>query len=92
MFCKKCGNKIHEEAVICTHCGCATNDSSNVLNNSNDVPSGGLKALSFLIPLVGLILFASNINTKPKSAKSYGVFALVGFIIGLIITIPFYFV
>ena len=40
-FCKHCGNKIPEAAVICTHCGCQveqlqqTEQPSIVINNSN---------------------------------------------------------
>ena len=26
MYCKKCGSEIHDEAVICVKCGCATKD------------------------------------------------------------------
>ena len=25
MFCSKCGKEIHDDAVICVHCGCAVN-------------------------------------------------------------------
>ncbi len=25
MFCSKCGSEIHDEAIICVHCGCAVN-------------------------------------------------------------------
>ena len=25
MFCRKCGKEIHNQAVICVHCGCETN-------------------------------------------------------------------
>ncbi len=29
MFCSKCGKEIHDEAVICVHCGCQTNRKSS---------------------------------------------------------------
>lgn len=28
MFCSKCGKEIHDEAVICVHCGCAVNNNN----------------------------------------------------------------
>ncbi len=28
MFCKKCGKEIHDEAVVCVHCGCAVEDNA----------------------------------------------------------------
>lgn len=28
MFCSKCGKEIHDEAVICVHCGCAVENKS----------------------------------------------------------------
>ena len=44
-----------------------------------DTPSTGLNILSFLIPLVGLILFLSWQNTTPIKAKAVGKWALIGF-------------
>lgn len=51
--------------------------------------SFGMKLLSFLIPLAGLILFACNISSKPKYAKGCGIAALIGFIITIIIFLSF---
>jgi len=28
MYCSKCGKEIHDDAVICVHCGCATKNSA----------------------------------------------------------------
>lgn len=33
MFCSKCGKEIHDEAVVCVHCGCEVNTNSGVLKN-----------------------------------------------------------
>ena len=32
MFCSKCGKEIHDEAVICIHCGCSVVSSQNQKN------------------------------------------------------------
>lgn len=29
MFCKKCGKEIHDQAVVCVHCGCAVDGAQN---------------------------------------------------------------
>lgn len=46
-----------------------------------------LKILSFVIPLVGLILFACNISNRPKYAKGCGIAALIGFFTSIILTV-----
>ena len=81
-FCSTCGKEIHENAVVCPNCGCAIQGAPAV----NDTPSMGLNILSFLIPIAGLILFCVNINSKPKSAKSYGIWALAGVLAGFLLS------
>lgn len=51
--------------------------------------SFGMKLLSFLIPLAGLIIFACNISKRPKYAKGCGIAALIGFIITIVISFVF---
>ena len=40
---------------------------------------------SFIIPLVGLIIYLKNKKAKPQKAKRAGILALVGFIVGMIL-------
>ena len=54
---------------------------------TNYESSLGLRVICFLIPLVGLIIDAVNIVQNPKIAKECGKFSLIGFIIGLIISL-----
>ncbi len=49
--------------------------------------SVGLAILSFIIPLVGLILFIVKKDKKPKTAKACGICALVSFIINIVLTV-----
>lgn len=67
MFCKNCGKEIDDKAVVCIHCGVATNEGEL---NPEDRPSIGLNILAFLIPLVGLILYFSMKGSTPKKASS----------------------
>ena len=82
-YCSTCGKTVHENAVICPYCGCALAAS---LNSIEDKPSLGIKILSFLIPIAGLVLFCVYLWIKPISAKSYGLWALIGFITGILLS------
>ena len=75
-YCSKCGSEIHDEAVICTHCGCSVAQTQGV--SSADAPNTGFAVLGFFIPLVGLILYLVNKDTFPKKAHSAGKGALIG--------------
>jgi hypothetical protein len=52
--------------------------------------SVGLAILSFIIPIVGLILFITMKDKRPKTAKASGICALVSFILGIVFSIVFY--
>ena len=54
-YCTKCGHELVDEAVVCTNCGCATDNYKSA--DRADAPSIGFAILSFFIPLVGLILY-----------------------------------
>lgn len=59
MYCRGCGKEIHDNAVICVHCGEATGVPTNPNSESknvNDLMTGGLIALCILIPLAGIIV------------------------------------
>lgn len=87
MFCKKCGQEILDDAVVCVHCGCSTQDSNAIVATTNDAPSAGLAVLGFFIPLVGLIVWLINKDDKPLKAKSAGKGALIGFIVSMVFSI-----
>lgn len=52
--------------------------------------SVGLAILSYLIPIVGLILYLTKKDDKPKTAKVCGKCALASFIINIAITVIMY--
>lgn len=95
MFCKNCGNQIDDNAVVCPHCGCAT-DNFNQNHRPNtpapredDAPNAGFAVLSFFVPIVGLILYLVWNDTMPMRARSCGKGAIIGFIVWLILGIIF---
>lgn len=84
MYCRKCGGIVDDDATFCKNCGANLNDISNT---SDDNSSFGVAVLGFFIPLVGLILFLVYEGKKPKSAKSAGKGALIGFVTHIVISI-----
>ena len=86
MFCKKCGKEIMDDAVLCVHCGCSTQENANPIASS-DAPSTGMAVLGFFFPLIGLIIYLINKDNKPMMAKSAGKGALIGFVVSIVFSI-----
>lgn len=76
-FCKNCGREIDDKAVICPGCGVPQTTNTGVVDNGGF----GWGLLGCCIPLVGLILFLVWKDTKPKTAKSAGMGALIAVIV-----------
>lgn len=70
------------------------NTSTNNENssNQNDQPSAGLNILSFLIPLVGLIIYLTERDRSPRKANSAGKAALWGVGVSVILSMISFFV
>lgn len=79
-YCKNCGNSIDDRAVICPTCGVSQETKPAVVDNGGF----GWGLLGCCIPLVGLILFLVWKDSKPKTAKSVGIGALVSVIISVV--------
>ena len=77
-FCKNCGNRIDDKAVICPACGVAQGPAVN------DNGGFGWGMLGCYIPLVGLILYLVWKDTKPKTAAAVGKGALISVIISVV--------
>jgi competence protein ComGC len=60
-------------------------DKSSQRQNTDDIPGVGIKVLSFLIPIAGLILFLVWHNDYPNKSRASGKFALIGFIVIIVI-------
>lgn len=60
-----------------------TNNTTNTDDNSSPI---GWCILSFLIPLVGWILYFSWRRTKPRKASAVCTWAWIGFVLNLIVT------
>ncbi|MGN1234843.1 MAG: hypothetical protein ACI4U2_02530 [Christensenellaceae bacterium] len=99
MYCKYCGREIGE-ANYCSFCGGKQGEirsayTQSVWNvpveppreNANDRPNFWLGLLSFLFPLVGLILFLCMRDGTPKRARNCGICALVGFVVDIVLVV-----
>ncbi len=78
MFCSKCGQEIHDEAVVCVHCGCSVRNEPGP--KPGDRPNVWFLILGILFPMVGLILFLMYKKEYPKRAKSAAKGAIIGII------------
>ncbi len=82
MYCQNCGNEVDDKAFVCVNCGHKL---------SNQLSSGELGCfllgLSFLFPILGLILYLVWQDSNPEKAASAGKAALWGFIIGVILAL-----
>ena len=61
------------------------NQYSPYYNQNNDHLDTLANVFSFLIPLVGLIIYLSDRNVRPIMAASAGKYALYGFVTGLVL-------
>lgn len=78
-FCTHCGKQILKDAVMCPYCGCATESKASVADESNK----GLNIISFLLPIVGAILYLVYHEKEPRKAAALGKWALYG--LGLVV-------
>ncbi|OMP67176.1 hypothetical protein BTO28_08545 [Domibacillus epiphyticus] len=69
---------------MCTSCGVRLNSS---VSSGQDHPSGLLNLAVCCFPLLGLILYFIWREDKPKSAKSVCKWAIVGFVLGIVLYI-----
>lgn len=81
MYCNNCGKEINDDAVICTHCGVATD---NYVQSTYKPLAGFI--LSFFFSFIGLIV---SIVQYKKAKKVGGVasYAKAGIILGIIFTV-----
>lgn len=82
-YCTHCGGALADEAVICPNCGSAVPQTP--MPETNDKRSVGLNIIGFLFPLIGLILFLCLKKDTPVRAKSIGKWALIGFLIAVVL-------
>ncbi len=84
MYCVACGNEIHNDAVVCMKCGVPTsNMTTKSIGDSDAFFAWGI--LGFVLPMAGIILYFIWKDTKPKSAKSAGIGAIIRMVLMAIV-------
>jgi uncharacterized membrane protein YvbJ len=83
MYCSSCGDQILPDAVFCPKCGVSNKkvDATNVVDKN----SIGYNILSFIIPIVGLVLYFMFKKETPIKAKGVLTWGIIGFVINLLI-------
>ena len=83
MFCKNCGSQIDDNAVVCPHCGVATqNLNATTQKSSNGFAVAGF-VLSFFFAVLGLIFSIIGLN-KAKTTGSGKGLSIAGLVISLV--------
>lgn len=91
MYCNNCGTEIHNRAVICVHCGVATNAREMTVGRD----TGNLGIVGFVLAVVAMILplayvdiligIAAFIFSLVSLTKNQnGVLAIAGIVISII--------
>ena len=93
VFCPGCGQELSPEENFCSVCGKQRTTPAQgaqpvfqqqvypQMGYVQDAPSGGMTALSFFFPIVGLILYLGWKDQTPLKAHSAGKGALIGVIV-----------
>ncbi len=74
MFCEHCGNKLHEDAVVCMKCGCQVKNKNNntIAKNEDDGKANTLCIISLALifggPIINYLL-----NLMIGTNKSIGI-------------------
>ena len=73
MYCRKCGQEIFDEAVICPHCGVATKDgTAAVKEEGNGMAIAGF-VCSFFMPILGWVFGGIGLSrAKKRNGKGKG--------------------
>ena len=82
MFCRNCGQEISDEAVVCPHCGVAT-DKFRLEENKPSVEKNGIAVAgfvcSFFIPILGWVfggIGLSRANKRKGKGKGFSIASL----------------
>ena len=90
MFCRKCGNEVHDEAVICIHCGCELDNGKTRDNNQSKTGIGVVMAL--FLGVIGLIIGICIYPAGTIARKTFVKAWIWTFVIGVAIALILYFI
>lgn len=89
-YCSKCGSPLSDDDRFCGVCGNSTEytehkttEPSKKVEEKEEHANAGLKVVSFLFPIVGLILYLVWMDEHKTKAKECGKMALISVCIGV---------
>lgn len=71
IYCQSCGNQCADHTQFCPICAAPLQTGSPQQPVQEDKPETALCVLSFFFWIVGVVLYAVNVSTKPVAAKAY---------------------
>lgn len=90
MFCKKCGEEINNEAVVCPKCGCSTKqEDSDQKFRESKTGMGVLMGLFLGIIglIIGIVIYPEGTVARKTFIKAWLTTFLICFAIGIILGI-----
>lgn len=82
MYCKTCGKEINENAVVCPHCGCAT-ENEPIQRTAQQSRMGVGILLGLLLGLIGLIIGLVMFKAKTVERTTFMKGWTIGFVIAI---------
>jgi|GEM_PF-2695959 len=95
-YCQNCGSKTAERQIVCLNCRAKlvsiTNTNKNYLsNNELDQNNKDLNIISFLLPIIGLVLYIIYHQNYPVKSKGIVKWSFTGLILGVFLSSLYYF-
>lgn len=92
MFCRKCGQEVDDEAVVCVHCGCATKDEPKKIQdpNLNMSKTGWGVMASLFLGLIGLLIGFMLYPEGTIARKTFIKGWVVTFIVSMVVAVLSY--
>lgn len=100
MFCRKCGQEVSDEAIVCIHCGCAvdgSNASTIKKGNSSEMDTSktGIGILlGWFLGIIGLIIglciYPEGTVARKSFIKAWGITFAISAIISIVVGIVSY--
>lgn len=92
MFCRKCGQEIDDEAVVCIHCGCATKDEQKKIDDPtyNQPKTGMGVVMALFLGLIGLLFGVFMYPEGTVARKTFMKAWITTFLVSIAVIVVFY--
>jgi uncharacterized membrane protein YvbJ len=86
MYCSQCGELTDDDSKFCAKCGNAIGQTvqTTPVSAVKDESNTGLNIISFLIPIIGVVLYIIYHEKEPIKAKGVGKWTIISVVIGIV--------